>query len=165
MLKASKMETSARRSWLPMSGPARRPSDHAGIRDHDAGIGDHHAGISDHHCPESLIIMPERPITMDWSRRSRSTGFRDHDRPDYAFTAKSFCRGLLNAVDHALTLVFLDSMEVVFMEQIFRIGMSASHHRQTPCPYLSCDLVRQPACEGRLRDCGTVLSRWFSVVA
>ena len=45
------------------------------------------------------------------------------------FAAKSLCRSLLNGVDHALTLVFLDSMEVVFMEQVFRVGMSASHHR------------------------------------
>jgi hypothetical protein len=93
MLKASKVDTSARRSWLPMSGPARRPSDHAGIRDHDAGIGDHHVGISDHPCPESLIIMPERAITMDWNWRSHSTGMRDHNGPDYALQRAGFAVG------------------------------------------------------------------------
>jgi hypothetical protein len=57
MLKGSKMETSARRSWLPMSGPARRPSDHAGIR-------------------ESAIIMSESAITMP-GIADAGTGDRD----------------------------------------------------------------------------------------
>src|SRR6266851_485355 len=76
MLKPPTVDTSARRSWLPMSGPARRPSDHAGIRDHDAGFGDHNVGIADHHAGTGDHDGLELAITFDWNARSQWAGLR-----------------------------------------------------------------------------------------